>query len=452
MGAFERGDWSKDRDGISNKYPTLVIRDLFDNNSVKLDPKFASLAKSVSIDDFDKNALTKIRNNVRGSTVDDFNAAYKGKINALWTKLDKLPYSHSKATENVIGSELGVLVYIDAITSNQDPNDLTSYIPTNRLFCDSKLLDDVNALQSRDSSWRQSCIKTAKAIIAKLPQVKHYEMHYRDKVYNGIRKLGAQLGGLGNHFDRWNPGDVVFVKKGAYPIKSQYTGNIVDYNNYIGKCEDIIMVSLKKEDDGALHGAVSLKTMLSNLPQLSVAVDKYNSVQATFPVIHKQLKKLQNSNISSLLYCTGVNSEIHKLINAEDDKNPAKVKNGTFINSIPNVLAFLVAASGDKEVFKDICNMCYLWAASRTPQSCNYYKASANGCKLIDMNTSIEFKLDKVIIPLDGSARVTFNLLVDKQPWSMIARAKQEQGMPQFMLNTGNRSLSGARPIKLVKF
>lgn len=442
-GAFKAEDWSKH----DFKYSKAVIDDLLAGKVLAL----GNSSQTISIDDFDREQLIKIRTNIDSTSRDDFNKAYRGSLSTIWSKIEKKSYSGSRVNEDVTGSELAVLVYIDAITSNQNIDDIANYKPTKRMQCDPKLINNVVDLITRDKSWQHSCLNTAKAIISKIPQAKTYQLHYRDKVYNTIRETGARLGGFNGRLDRWNPADVMLIKKGAFPIDAQYTGNIVDYNNYIGKCEDVIGISLKKSDKSAMHGSVSLGTMLGELKQLNVAVKKYKDVKSTFPVVHKQLKKLQTSNIADLIYCTGVNSEVYKHIVADDDNEDVKLKNGTFVNSVPNVLEFLIASGSNKDVFADICNMCYLWAASRAPKSCNYYKASENGCSLIDIHTAVDFKVNKVVIPLDGSSRVTFDITVDGNRWSMVARAKQERGFPQFIIEHGQLKTTKLQAIKNVQ-
>lgn len=437
---------SEDYDKHQFKYSKAVIDDLLAGKKLRL----GKSDQTVSIDDFDHQKLIDIRKDIENTTRQQFNDAYHGKLTTIWSKIAKKPYSGSHANEDITGSELAVLVYIDAIISKQDVNDITNYKPTDRLHCDPKLIDNVVMIISTDKSWQRSCLATAKAIISKIPQAKTYQLHYRDKVYNTIRELGNRLGGFKGKYDRWNPADAMLVKKGAFPINNEYTSNIVDFNNYIGKCEDVIGISLKKSDKEAMQGSVSLGTILGELPQLKVAVTKYKDVKSTFPVVHNQLKKLQNSKIADLIYCSGVGSDVHKRIVADNNADDIKLRNGTFVNSIPNVLEFLIAACDDKDVFIDICNMCYLWAASRTPKSCNFYKASESGCKFVDVHTAVDFKLNKIVIPLDGSSRITFDITVDGNYWSMIARAKQERGFPQFVIEHKQLKTTALKPIRQV--
>ena len=189
---------------------------------------------------------------------------------------------------------------------------------------------------------------------------------------------------------------------------------------------------------------------MKNRKPRKMFMSKYKYVKSTFPVVNKQLKQLPSSNVADFLYCSGVNSDIHHRINSENDQEDVKLKNGTFVNSIPNVLQFLIACSNDKDVFIDTVNMCYLWAASRAPTSCSFWKASENGCKFIDVHTAVDFKLNKVVIPLDGSSRVTFDVTVDGNNWSIIARAKQESGFPQFVIEHKQLKNASIKPIKQV--
>lgn len=443
-GNFDPGDWPKH----NNKYSLAVINDLLDGKQVvRADGK-----DPLTIDDFDKQKLIDIKDHIDTASNKDFNIAYKHQSDSkvIWSKILKRPYSKSNAAEKVPGGEAAVLVYVDMIANNHDVNDLASYKPSKRFHSDPKYIKDAVDVLSTDKSWQRSALATARHILEKLPQLKSYHIYYRDKDYDGIRALANKLGQFEGRYDRWNPADVFFAKNGAVPIKAPYNENIVDLNNYIGAQEDIIGISLKKGDNDAMHGSVGLGTMLKKLPQLKVAMKKYKTVSDSFATMYEQLKALQKSPIANLIKCTGADSEVFKKI-VNHDTSDVKLKNGTLINSVPNVLQFVVSGSSDKDIFNDAIQLCYLWAASRTPTSCSHYKASASGCKLVDMKTSIDFKLDEIIIPLNGNSRVQFNVTVDGNQWSLIARAKQEAAFPQFVIEHGRARAAGAIPIKQVK-
>ena len=139
-GAFKTVDYPKHE----FKYAKAVIDDLLAGKKLPL----GKSNQTVDINDFDKDALKKIRDDVTNSTLNDFNNAYQGSLRSIWSKIEKSPYSKSRANEDITGGELAVLVYIDAITSNQDVDDIAKYTPTKRMFTDSKLLDNVVTLVS----------------------------------------------------------------------------------------------------------------------------------------------------------------------------------------------------------------------------------------------------------------------------------------------------------------
>ena len=427
------------------KYPVAVINDLLDGKSVTLTD-----GSSITIDDFDKDALVALKNNITNSTVSDLNKTYKNNVRSIWSNIHKRPYSKSSVGEKVPGSEAAVLVYIDMIAQNHDVDDIGGYKPSKRIHTDQKYIDDAINVITTNKSWRLSALQTAKNLLEKLPQLKNYHIYYRDNNYDNIRATANKLGDFGGSLDRWNPADVFFAKQGAVPIKSEYTGNIADYNSYIGACDDVIGVSLKKADNHAIHGSVGLGKMLTKLPQIKMSLQKYKSVPETFSTVHKQLKTIADSPLASIVKCIGVDSDIHKRI-VDEDQSDVKLNNGTFINAVPNVLQFIVSGCRDVDLFADTIQMCYMWAASRTPLSCNHYKASATGCKLIDCKTGIDFKLNQVIIPLNGNARIVFDITVDGNNWSLVGRAKEEGAFPQFMIEHKKPATAGAVPIKRVK-
>lgn len=442
---FDKQDYSKH----DYKYPLAVINDLLGGKQLKI-----KSGDTISLADFDKDALIKIRDDITNTTADDFNKAYKQKVGntrSIWANIQKSPYSGSSADKKVPGAEAAVLIYLDILVNRGDINDIANYKPSKRFFTDQKYIDDAIGVMQTDASWQKSALQTARNIIKQFPKIQSYNIYYRDKQYNKLREIGNKLGNFGGQLDRWNPADVFFAKPGAVPIKSEHTGNITDYNAYIGACEDVIGISLKKADNQAMHGSVSLGNMLKQLPGIKTAMQKYKSVSETFDTVHKQLKTIQQQPIADIVYCVGEGSDIHNRIISGNREN-VKLNNGTFINSVPNVLQFIVSGGNDKPTFEDAVKLCYLWAASRTPISCSHYKASATGCKFVDCKTAIEFKLERVIIPLNGNSRIQFDIDVDGNKWSLIARSKQEAAYPQFVIEHKRPRALGAKPINNVKF
>lgn len=449
---FNTNDYPK----YGGKYPSRVIQALLDGKPVKLHDS----DETITIDDFDKHSLEKILDDVEHTTYEDFNNAFNGKIRAIWSKIEKTPFRDNKKTggDSTAASEAAVIVALDLYAHNKTIDDLSDYQKSNSVHVSDKDVAKAVNLLTSDKKWRKSINGIVHNIVKSITHdISKYEFHYGDDLYHAIIRTGATLAGFDvTTRDRWNPADIFLVKKGVTSIPSYAKTNIVAFNEWVGKCDDVIGISIKKGDVAAQHGsigvgrAVDAINKLDDLPNLDASVDNFKTVKASLPTIRKQLQTIKQSAVSKYFYVTGTDSQLYKALVGETDDH-GQLKNNTFQSAIPMALQFFVSASKTPKQFEDVIKMCYLYAASRTPTSCNFWKVGQEHAVFVDQKTAVDFKVLKVIVPLNGNSTILIECNVNGNRWFITCRSRRENTKPLFSIEHRNHHTEHAIPISQVK-
>lgn len=450
--AFSTNDYPK----YGGKYPSRVIQALLDGKPVKLHDG----DKSITIDDFDKKALENILDNVEHTTYADFNNAFNGNIRAIWSKIEKTPFRDNKKSggDSTAASEAAVIVALDLYQHNKTIDDLGDYQKSKSVHVSDKDIAKAVNLLTNDKQWRKSVNGIVRNIVKVIGhELSKYEFHYGDDLYHAIIRTGSTLAGFDvTTRDRWNPSDIFLVKKGITSIPSDAKTNIVTFNEWVGKCDDVIGISIKKGDVAAQHGsigvgrAVDAINKIEDLPNLDAAVENFKTVKASLPTIRKQLQTIKQSKVAKYFYVTGTQSQLYKALVGEAEDH-GEIKNSTFQSAIPMTLQFFVSASKTPSQFEDVIKMCYLYAASRTPTSCNFWKVGQEHAVFVDQKTAVDFKVNKVIVPLNGNSTILIECNVNGNRWFVTSRSRRENTKPLFSIEHRNHHTEHAIPISQVK-
>lgn len=449
---FGPKDWSKH----DNKYSLAVIDDLLAGKDVDVHSGSVSkIGETVTLDDFDREKLIKIRHqlvNIYGPqpTVDDFNAAVTNpNIKAkLWSNLAKVKYNGLSGTQKAKVSddtgEIGFMLAVDMLIQHNKFVNFDQYKPSNLVHCASeedlqKAIDQLKQLSSNDN-WIKSNRGSASLICKKYPEILQgkYEMHHKTNLYNKIRKIGAKLSKIAE--DKWNPADMIFVRKGV-TLDISKTDNIAEYNDYIGDMKNFIPVSLKK-DAVAIQGAIAASTYLDQLGLKPLT--HLNGTQAALKAIKKYLGKVaDNGKLKTIVKINPVDETFVEYLNDEEKARTFKPNSGTFSDALPPAIEFMLnAAQGSQDTFENIIQGAYIASTSRTPLSCNHWKAMGTSLKFMNCRSSVGFRLDEVLIPMNGTSRVYFNISVREMnsdghegEWEqqcLVCRSKQYNRFPDF--------------------
>lgn len=334
------------------------------------------------------------------------------------TGLLSLKTSGSNKTEL---QEVAVLLYLD-----NDLKRLDNYVPSKNLNVKNpRVVEDTLTFLRNNKDWDESTSSCAFLIAKQFPKYKQYELHRGSDLFNEIKRKGSKLSGI--NADKWNPSDIFLIKNSSNVLKMiNDIDNIMDYNNYISQFDDVIGISLKKGEREALHGSISL----DNVIKTSALGQKLN-INDDFDIIKENLKlqlnQIKSSPMADLVF---LSKTVSKNINDNiDNLNPSS---SNFKKSLPLGIEFLTRICNNIDKTNETIKYAYLTAVSKHPLSCSYYKADDGHIKLFNNKNNFDFKLEKIIIPLNGDTNVIFLLSINNEPIKLQLRSKGSK--PQFMV------------------
>lgn len=347
----------------------------------------------------------------------------KGKIQ-IQAKRNNLNLYFGKGSDNfkISGSgddkttlqEVGYLVLLDMLLSNQ--KDISTYKPTTRLIVKANIENVINFLET-NKDWYDSSLSGAKKTISEFgaSNLKKYNFHHDDDLFNKIRTLGLKISGLSNK-DKWNPADVYLIKKWKPD-----TTNIITFNNYIEKSGDVIGISLKKSPKEALHGAVALNVIAAEFGFNKFSA-KYKEINDLFVKDMKRyITKLKNHPLKNIMYVTIENKNL-----TESLKN-LKPESKNYFKSLPPAIEFL---SETNENLIDVLKFSIMTAMSISPKSCGHWKLE--GGSLSYQPTDFEIEILKIRLKLNGNTDTIFDFKFNGKQMKLQLRSKGS--LPQFII------------------
>lgn len=458
---FKKEDWSKH----NYKY----IRGLLDNliNGHYTNVSVDGTLRPIRPNEFDVEKLKEIRSRI-GIVNDDkliaefndaINLPVKTKNRSKWTMFDKSPYSGVVGTSKEDSQELGCCFYLDQLLHHQKMN-IDEYEDSGIIVNGSKYnIDTFKALIANDPSWDDSCKESAQSIIKILKSkpninINNIRIHYKDKLYNNIRVMGGKLSGI--RPDKWNPADLMIIKKDfVLPPISHFSG-INDYNEFIN--ENVVSISLKK-DAKATRGAVGIQEANRYL-QINVPIKKYKDSLEAISDIRHSIEYLKNCPFNSKIRVvqSSSTSTIMKLLKGQvvDGEELANFKQTKIGIGVGNVLSFIVGLieknKGNNNILIDQLSTIYDYASSLLSVSCQYYMVAGNHYRAMGHDNSKEVKFKQIYIPLNDTASVNINITVDGEDIMLVGRCKKSglSGFPDFNIKAGTYgSRKAAVPIAM---
>ena len=249
---------------------------------------------------------------------------------------------------------------------------------------------------------------------------------------------------------------MIFVKKGTV-LDPKQMKTLVNLNSYIGDMETFIPVSLKKNTD-AIQGAVAVSTYLQNAglkPLTKIA----NNQQAVKAIKDYVIKIANNPKLSSIVKIGPIKDDFIKYFESDEQSKNFVPSSESFKNALPPALEFLLhATSGQQSTVESVLRGAYVIATSSTPSSCNHWKAMGTKLKFVNCETSVDFKLEDIIIPMNGTSRIYFNLSVREVgndgrsgEWehaSIECRSKRVNSFPDFNVVYRHKDTANAMMVK----
>ena len=279
-----------------------------------------------------------------------------------------------------------------------------------------------------------------------------YTIHHKTKRFNDIKNHGSKLANLNQ--DKWNPADLFFIKKNNKISDKLKLKSIFRFNNYISSNYEVIGISLKESESGALHGSISGRSFLSNLigPGIISSIksrvpEKFNnSFKKEVETFFKNLKFFSSKGIKiRFLAKENPKEELMDLLKRFSQNSNLKTADGKAISS-----NFFISISESivifNEIFKEakkstdpvkslteIFKLVYQFTSSQLSKSCGYEKVMGTTWHRVQNKEIKKFSVDGIYIPCDGETQIlTTTTIVENKKYTLQLRSKGSN--PQFIL------------------
>ena len=278
-----------------------------------------------------------------------------------------------------------------------------------------------------------------------------YTIHHKTKRFNDIKNHGSKLANLNQ--DKWNPADLFFIKKNNKISDKLKLKSIFRFNNYISSNYEVIGISLKESESGALHGSISGRSFLSNLigPGIISSIksrvpEKFNnSFKREVETFFGNLKFFSSKGIKiRFLAKENPKEELLDLLERFSQNSNLKTADGKAISS-----NFFISISESivifNEIFKEakkssdsvkslteIFKLVYQFTSSQLSKSCGYEKVMGTTWHRVQNKEIKKFSVDGIYIPCDGETQILTTTIVENKKYTLQLRSKGSN--PQFIL------------------
>ena len=278
-----------------------------------------------------------------------------------------------------------------------------------------------------------------------------YTIHHKTKRFNDIKNHGSKLANLNQ--DKWNPADLFFIKKNNKISDKLKLKSIFRFNSYISSNYEVIGISLKESESGALHGSISGRSFLSNLigPGIISSIksrvpEKFNnSFKKEVETFFGNLKFFSSKGIKiRFLAKENPKEELLDLLKRFSQNSNLKTADGKAISS-----NFFISISESivifNEIFKEakkssdpvkslteIFKLAYQFTSSQLSKSCGYEKVMGTTWHRVQNKEIKKFSVDGIYIPCDGETQILTTTIVENKKYTLQLRSKGSN--PQFIL------------------
>lgn len=289
-----------------------------------------------------------------------------------------------------------------------------------------------------------------------------YTIHHKSKRFNDIKNHGSKLSKL--KADKWNPADLFFIKKNNRISDKLKLKSILRFNNYISSNYEVIGISLKESESGALQGSVSGRTFLSKLLGDGIknsikkrVSDFKGNIENEVSMFFDNLKFFSKQGIQICALATkNPKDELIDLLKNFSKNNNLKTANGKTISSnfftsfSENIVIF-------NEIFKEarknntpkdsvknlaeIYKFIYQFASSQLSESCGHEKIMGTTWQSVQNKAIEQFSVDGIYIPCNGETQMLITgVTVEGKKCTLQLRSKNST--PQFILLPRNVNYS----------
>ena len=279
-----------------------------------------------------------------------------------------------------------------------------------------------------------------------------YVIHHKSKRFNDIKNHGSKLSGLNQ--DKWNPADLFFIRKNNKMSDKLKLKSILRFNNYISLNYEVIGVSLKESESGALHGSISGRSFLSQLigngiiNSIKSRVPKKfnNSFKKEVEMFFENLKFFSSKGIEiRFLAKENPKEELLDLLEEFSQNSDLKTSDGKTISS-----NFFISITESIVIFNEIFEeakkntdaakrltenfkLVYQFTSSQLSKSCGYEKIMGTTWHHVQNKEIKKFSVDGIYVPCNGETQIlTTTTIVESKKYTIQLRSKGSN--PQFIL------------------
>lgn len=265
---------------------------------------------------------------------------------------------------------------------------------------------------------------------------------HKSKAFNFIKETAKEIlskGGIKCQPDKWNPADIFIIKEG-FSVKS--FDDINEYNDQFNNFKNIVGISLKKSENGALHGSAGL----SNVEKL-LDSKNFEKCKGVGDYVNKDGREFFRGYISDI---KELQNKCNKVICYID-----KSQKNTL-----SAISSLTTDEGWKRCYVDLLDfllkyrleldnaMTYLYnfANSTLDFSAPHYKVMGDSFKPVTPKMK-NVEVVGIHIPLSDVRFIWLELNVDGEKKWMKGRPKNTGAKPQFMIDNAGMKTGGYKVI-----
>lgn len=292
------------------------------------------------------------------------------------------------------------------------------------------------------------CAIGVKKVFDKTIRNGNYKIYHKSKAFNFIKETAKKIlsdGGIKCQPDKWNPADIFIIREG---FSIQKTADINEYNEQFKDFNNIVGISLKKSEDGALHGSAGLSTIEQ---LIDVKTKNFKKCEGVGNYGNKDGKEFLGEYIKDIKKLKG--SCVDKVICYIDKSK----------NSVEEIMNSLTTDKGWKKCYMDLLDfllkyrlgldnaMTYLYnfANSSVDFSAPHFKVMRDKHKPV---TPVMKNVEVVgiHIPLSDVRFIWLELNVDGEKKWMKGRPKNTGAKPQFMIDNAGMKTGGYKIVEQI--
>lgn len=307
--------------------------------------------------------------------------------------------------------------------------------------------ESIRAFLSEKNNLKDSyqCALGVKGVFDNTIKSGNYKIYHKSKAFSYIKETAKKIlseGGIKCQVDKWNPADI-FIIRDNFSI--QKTADINEYNDQFNNFNNIVGISLKKSENGALHGSAGLTTIEQLIDAKSKNFSKCVGVGNYGNKDGKEFLKEYIKDIQLLkTHCGKVVCYIDKTKNTLEDTMNSLTTDKGWKKCYMDLLDFLLKYRNGLD---SAMTYIYNFANSTVDFSAPHYKVMGKNVVKVEPKMK-NVEVVGIHIPLSDVRFIWLELNVDGEKKWMKGRPKNKGTKPQFMIDNAGMKTSGYKIVE----